>query len=531
MTNAAKLLATIVTLIATSISGCSVNTGAHDDSCLVRVNGVEPEATFSPLSTTDSAGLRIASVLHSGLVYVDATGEPQLDLAKEITRLTETSYEVVLREELQFSDGTPITAHNFVDTWKFIVAEELVWAPLFEFVAGFADDTAVLSGLTIVNDQTFRIELAAPRSDFLALLAHPALVPLPKESLQTETTPSDQPVVSGPYMVDRWVHSQFVTVVPNAHYGGTQMVKNEGIAFHMAEGTEKPFTDFRAGDLDVLDDIPVSEVEDYRETTTDRYIHQPGAAVVTLSIHADTPHFSGEEGRLRRQAISLAIDRESLAENVLDNSHLPAGSFVPPLVPGALAAEAEAETVGFNPEAAVELWRQADAISPFTGVIPVHFNSDLSDNHDWGPTVARQVSQVLGVQAEPVPGGDYVRFHYDFNDVRFDGLYRTGWMSDYPSMRNYLVPNFATGGESNETNYSNEEVDRLFTEADHAVTVDEALHLYGQAEAILLDELPAIPLLFPAVNIGWNETVTGVASGFNSFPIYSLIGKDQSNCQ
>jgi hypothetical protein len=526
-TSRLKLLAAILTL---TLSGTLLSCGSqepHAGSCFVNVNGAEPEQEFHPLSTNDAAGLRLASVLQSGLVYIDETGQPQLDLAESIKQLSPTSYEVTLPEDLQFSDGSPITAKTFVDSWNYAVAQDEFWAPQLNNIVGFGEYGAGLSGLKVVSDTVFTIELREPRLDFIASLAQPAFLPLPSSAFGETKNFKNNPVTSGPYRISQWAHSQYVTVVPFTGYRGGKKVTNEGIKFHLYEKTEKPFEDFQSGDLDVLDMIPASEFAEYQKQAENRLVHQPGAAIISLSIHSQTPHFTGEEGRLRRQALSLALDREALADDVLDYSHIAASRFTPPIVAGDTTLEAPAH---YDPEQAKQLWREADAISPFTGSIPVHFSHDIAANHQWGKAVARQITKVLGVPADPVPGADFTRFRYDYQTVRFDGLYRTGWVADYPSMREYLVPNFATNGVSNDTQYSNPDVDALFDAASSAENQAEASQLYTDAENILLAELPAIPLLYPAVNLGWNKSVDNVQVGFNSFPLYHSITKDSASC-
>lgn len=526
-TSRLKILAAILTLTLSSTLLSCGSTGQNAGSCFINVNGAEPEKEFHPLSTNDAAGLRLALVLQSGLVYIDETGKPQLDLAESIKQLSPTLYEVTLRKDLQFSDGSAITANTFVNGWNYAVAEEKYWSPQFSNIVGFGESGVGLSGLKVFSDTVFTIDLLEPRLDFVASLAQPAFLPLPSSAFGEPKDFKNNPVTSGPYRISQWVHSQYVTVVPFAGYRGGKKIANEGIKFHLYEKAEKPFEDFQSGDLDVLDMIPASEFAEYQKQAENRLVHQPGAAIISLSIHSQTPHFTGQEGQLRRQALSLALDREALADDVLDYSHIAASRFTPPISAEDTVLK---DPVHYDPEQAKHLWRQADAISPFTGSIPVHFSHDIAANHQWGKAVAKQINKVLEVPADPVPGADFTRFRYDYQTVRFDGLYRTGWVADYPSMREYLVPNFATNGVSNDTQYSNPDVDALFDAANSAENQAEALRLYTDAENILLAELPAIPLLYPAVNIGWNESVDDVHAGFNSLPLYHLITKDSASC-
>ena len=157
--------------------------------------------------------------------------------------------------------------------------------------------------------------------------------------------------------------------------------------------------------------------------------------MIELSIHAQTPHFTGEEGVLRRRALSMAIDRESIARTELGGSYAPATGFVPPKVPGSNTSAKQREVLSLNVKKAKELWAQADATyGVFTDQVPVHFSFDISDNQRWATAVADQLRRNLGIQSFPVAGADFARFRYDFRTVRFDGAYRTGWKADAPSV-------------------------------------------------------------------------------------------------
>ncbi|MDO4631973.1 MAG: ABC transporter substrate-binding protein [Corynebacterium sp.] len=539
MNKTSTALIAVLVLSALGLSACSTTAKSQEQhSCYIRANAEETGEPLLPGTSESGNNLRVMKMLYSGLVYIDKDNKLQNDLAKEIKQVKSTLYQVILKPNLEFSDGSPITAESFVDAWNYQVSEEDPNSSMFSPIAGFMDDkenSTPLSGLKILNPTTFTIELSTPLSDFLMRLSHPTFSPLPKAAF---TAPegikayAKHPISSGPYVLESWVANQSMRLAKNPKYQGPRAAANDGVDFIMYTRGIKPYEDLLSGKLDVTDTFSPTGYQNYRTDLPGRYIARPSSSLIELSIHAETPHFEGEEGVMRRQALSMAIDRKYLGEKVLGGAYVPATGFVPAEIPGGEVAAKDRETLTYNPKKAKELWQQADSIyGAFKGPVPVHFSFDISDNHKWGPAVAEQLRKNLGLDSVPVSGADFVRFRYDFQHVRFDGMYRTGWQADYPSLRSYLETNYATNGASNDTKYSNNKVDELFEQADAAKTPAEATKYYQQAQTLLLEQLPAIPLLSPVETVGWNANVSHVDIDFDTYPNYSMIMKNGPGCQ
>lgn len=518
----------VVTAVATSASlltACSVFE-PDIDPCVVQVNGEEPEARVTPGMTRDAAGFRILKMISSGLVHLDTDNNVAMDLAKSIEKTSPTTYVVELRPGLKFSDGSRITSRSFVDSWNFIVATDELNAEFFQPIAGFAEKTPSMRGLTVTSDTRFTIELSQPTPDFLMQLSHPVFAAQPASALSADQKFTLTPVSSGPYVVETWVRNQSLKLRVNPEYTGPRKPENDGVTMSFFIGRKLPFEELQRGTLDVFDSVNGSDIKQAHKEF--EFYNKPGAAVLELSIHSETPHFQGTEGKLRREAISLSIDRDKIAKETLKGTFVPAYSFVPPGIPGV------DESIGvksYDPERARELWAQADLINPFDFEVPVHYNWDSGDNRAWGPEVAQQLKKTLGINAFPEPGSDHARFRYDYHDVRFNGVYRTGWRADFPSIRNYLENNYASDGVSNDTKYSNLHVDELLKQADAAQSEEEAMALYNKAHELIVADLPAIPFLYPAVTAAWTSRVSDVGFGFDTLPEYHHIKIDDNRCK
>ncbi|MDO4927615.1 MAG: ABC transporter substrate-binding protein [Corynebacterium sp.] len=508
-----------------TLAACGSDSSSDGDVNYVLVNGAEPQNPLIPADTNENGGGRVVTMLYGTLVYYDADGEVHNEHAESIELEGEKTYRVTLKDGLKFSDGSPITAQNYVDTWNNAVAEDLMSAYFFEPILGYEEGAESLEGLKVVDDHTFTIELAQPESDFPLRLGYSAYAVLPDSAFDDLESFGENPVSSGPYVLDEWNHNESITLVPNENYEGDREAQNDGLRFVLYSNIDAAYADLLAGNLDVLDAIPDSSFTTYEDELGDRAVNKPSALFQSFTIPETLEHFSGEEGQLRRQAISLAIDREEITSNIFDGTRTPAHDFSSPTVEGYRDDLAGNEVLEFDPERAQELWAEADDISEFTGTFSIAYNSD-GGHQAWVDAVANQLRNNLGIDAEGAPYPDFKSLRDEVTQRTIGSAFRTGWMADYPSVGNFLAPLYATGASSNDGDYSNAEFDDLLRQAAGADSVEKGLEIYGQAQEILLQDLPAIPLWYSNTTAGSSEHVDNVAYSWNDAPIYYQITKN-----
>ncbi|MDN6460375.1 MAG: ABC transporter substrate-binding protein, partial [Corynebacterium flavescens] len=335
----------------------------------------------------------------------------------------------------------------------------------------------------------------------------------------------ETPVSNGPYKIVSWDHNRSLKIEPNPEYGGERVAQNEGLEYVFYSDTDAAYMDLLANNLDVLEAIPSASFGSYQQDLGTRSETKPAATYLEMSIHEETPHFSGEEGKIRRKALSMAIDRPAIAETIFNGTRTPSREFTSPVLEGYDPNLPGSENLDFNPSEAQRLWQEADeTYGAFAGEFPINYNVD-GDNKDWADAVANNISNTLGIQAIGNPFPDFKSFRDAYRTERMDGAYRTAWLADYPSMGNFLGPNFTTGVASNDSKYANPEFDRLIVEANGAQDAAQAARLYNQAQELLLRDLPAIPLFYPNVVGGWSENVDNVEFSWKSLPVYYNITK------
>ncbi len=540
-----KALLAIPAVVALSLGACSAGgagqSGQSDEQSegalaaedattgIVTTNSTEPQNPLIPGNTNEVGGGKVVDLLFAGLVSYDATGEPQMEVAESIETEDSQTYEVALKEGQVFSDGTPVTSDSFVDAWKMIAKEEMLNVNFFEPIEGSNEEGGGdLTGLEVVDDTHFTIKLKRPEADFPLRLGYSAYYPLPQSTLDDPKKGGEHPIGNGPYKFaeeDSWEHNVKIDLVPNETYDGNRKARNGGVTLLFFNDPEAAYNELLSGSLDVIDIIPDGAIDTFQDELGDRAVNQDGAVVQTFTIPERLDNFEGEEGILRRQAISLAIDREEITSTLFNETRTPAKDFTSPVVSGYNPDLPGNEILEFDPERAKELWEEAEQIKPFEGKFEIAYNAD-APHEPWVTAITNQLSNNLGIDAEPKAYPDFKSLRDEVTDRRINAAFRTGWQGDYPSAYNFLAPLYQTGAGSNDGDYSSPEFDAALTEAASAPSVEEANELLGNAQEILFEDLPAIPLWYQNSIGGYSEHVDNVVFGWNTVPLYYDITKE-----
>lgn len=521
------------------LSGCSSSGDSKGDakgsdaSAIVTANGSEPESGLIPTDTNEVGGGRLLDIIFAGLYYYNAKGEPVLDVAESVETKDAKVYTVKLKADQKFTNGDPVDADSFVNAWKdgakFSNARK--GASWFANIEGF-DDTkdSDLTGLKVIDDTTFEITLKTAQSDFPLQLGYSGFYPLPKSAFDAEGKVTNEfgqnPIGNGPYKVaDKgWTHKVKIELVKNDEYKGDREAKNGGLSVIFYDSFDAAYADLQGGNLDVLDTLPDSAYATYKDDLGDRWINQPAAIFQSFTIPERLEHFSGEEGQLRREAISLSINRPQITDKIFSDTRTPAVDWSSPVINGFSDSLNGKDVLDYNPKKAKELWAQADKISPWSGSFQIGYNAD-GGHQGWVDAVTNDIKNTLGVEASGAPNPLFGDFRQSISDRSIKTAFRSGWQADYPGLSNFLLPIYKTGASANDGDYSSPEVDKLLAEGVAAPDVDAANKKFHAAEEILFKDLPAIPLWYQNAVGGYSEAVDNVTIGWNSVPLYYEITK------
>ncbi|MEV1130354.1 ABC transporter substrate-binding protein [Agromyces sp. NPDC049794] len=523
---------------ALALSGCTSgdagSTGAAGDSAaIVSVDNIEPQNPLWPTNTNEVGGGLVIQNLFAGLVYYDAEGAAHNDVAESIETEDAQTYTIKIRDGLTFTNDEPVTAESFVKAWNYGAAldNEQLSSYFFESIEGFSYDENVdeLSGLEVVDDLTFEVTLSQPESDFPLRLGYTAYFPLPEAAWEDPEAFGENPIGNGPYMLDgegAWQHGERIDLVKNEDYDGPREAQNAGVDMILYASNDAAYADLQGGNLDVIQTIPDSALQTFETDFEGRAVNQPSAANATITIPERLPHWSGEEGKLRRAAVSHAIDREEITDVIFNGTRTPAKDFTAPVIDGYSEDIPGAEVLEFDPELAKELWAQADAIAPWSGAFQIQYNAD-GPNQGWVDAVANQLKNNLGIDASGAPIPTFAEHRTMITSRTTQTAFRTGWQFDYPSMFNALGPLYGTGAGSNDGDYSNPEFDKLLDEGASATEVEEGIEKFQQAQEILFEDLPVIPLWYTNAMGAWGEQVENVKFGWDGWPILHEVTKSE----
>jgi ABC-type transport system substrate-binding protein len=334
-------------------------------------------------------------------------------------------------------------------------------------------------------------------------LGYNPFFPLPESFFVDPEAFGTRPVGNGPFRADgEFARGEGLTVLPFEDFAGEQPASVEAIEFRVYTDIDTAYTDAQAGNLDVLPRVPADAAGTAPEEFAGRYVETEAAGFTFLGLPLYQERYA--DARVR-QALSLAIDRELIAEQIFAGTRTAATSLVPPVVEGHRADACDHCTL--DVERANDLLDEArfDRTEP----VELWFNAG-GGNEAWIEAVGNQLRTNLGV--EFVLKGDLAPPEYGplMGTQGMTGPFRMGWAMDYPSPQNFLEPLYATGAGANFAFYSDPAFDALLQQGNAAATGAEAIGFYNQAEDVVLEDMPIIPLFFAVTQSVHSADVGGV---------------------
>ena len=537
-------MACSVAMLLSACGGSNSNAASGDTagSNIITAYNSEPQNPLIPGNTNETGGGKPVDLLFSRLVSFDKDGKASNEVAESITPNDDaTQYTIKIKSGWKFTDGTPVTAESFTKAWSYVANAKNAQkcSSFFSAIAGYDDlqkdglkGDEQLSGLKVVDDTTFTVDLNQSDSVFPIKVGYSAFAPLPESFYKDPKAFGESPVSDGPYKFDSWDHDKEIKLVKNPDYKGNRKVNNGGVTFKIYTDANAAYADVQAGNLDVMDTVPSADSKTFESDSSVVPYNKAGSVIQTFTIPSDLEHWktSTEEGQLRRQALSMAIDRQAICDKVLNGLGTPAVEFTSPKTPGYSDSLKGNENLKYNKKKAKELWEKANAISPWTSDDKLTF----SYNADGGAkpifeAVVNSVKNTLDIDVTTNPVPTFQEFRNDVTGRKMTGAFRTGWQPDYPSPENYLYQLYssdaADGNGSNDGDYKNSEFDDLCSKAAAAQTTDEANKLYQQAQEILLNDLPAIPLYYSNANGVAASGVKNFVMNWQNVPVYNEISK------
>lgn len=513
-------------LFVAMLSGCAkretaVQSGNRDQ---ILHRGIGSEVSdLDPQLAANIAEGDIASALFEGLVVEDPVDLHPVPGVAESWECSpdQLTYLFHLRAGAKWSNGTSVTAQDFVASWQRILTPSLGApnADLLNLIQGAEAFHKGLTkefssvGVTALDTRTLQVRLEHPAPYFLSLLTNPAWVPVPLAVITAAGSPDEHGnswtrpetfVGNGAFTLKSWQPNRRIIVERSPTYWDTTSVRLAAIYFYPIDSSDAEERAFRSGQLHVTYVLPFGKVETYRRDAPQFLRTDPYLNTYFFRLNLRRPPFGDE--RVRR-ALSLAVDRDAIVDKILRGGQRAATAITPPGLPG----YAPPAGPGFDFKAARRLLAEA-GFPGGKGLPPIELLYNTSENHR---TLAEAVQEMwrreLGVEVRLV--------NQEFKVVlseRRAGNYQvllSDWVGDYLDATSFLDLWRSDSG-NNHTGWADPAYDSLLFAAARAADPANRANQLRQAESLLLAAVPVIPLYYnthvflvqPSVK-GWHPTL------------------------
>jgi oligopeptide transport system substrate-binding protein len=496
--------------------------GAFAEVVFNRGNSADPES-LDPHKTSTVYEANILRDLFSGLTAQSAKAEVIPGAAESWTVSEDgKTYTFKLRADGKWSDGTPVTADDFVFSWNRLVdpatAAEYAYllSPVVNADAINKGEKDKVLGVKAVDPLTLEVQLNAPTPYFLEMLTHQSTYAVSKANVEKFGAEFIKPgnlVSNGAYMLAEFVPNDHIKAVKNPHFYDAANVQIDTVNYIPTEDRSTAMKRLEAGELDSNDDIPTEQLNELKAKFGDQV--RLGPYLGTYYYAFKIPKAPWDNVKLRH-AISMAIDRDDLASNVWKNTMIPAYSFVPPGITGY-----ETRTTDYAEKDQLDREDEAKKILAELGYGPdkplkMEIRYNTSENHKNTAVAIQEQLKPLGIEVTLLNTDTKTHYAHLEQHGDFD-IARAGWIADYKDPENFLAL-CKTGTGNNYSEYTNKEYDDLMAAAAAAPSPEDRMKKLSDAEGIgVARDLCVVPLLYYGFHTvvsnkikGWEDNVMDV---------------------
>lgn len=470
--------------------------------------GPDPETVDPALNSAIDGGNMILHAFE-GLLTLDENGQLKEGQAESWeTSEDGLTWTFHLRDGLKWSDGTDLTAKDFVYSWQ-RVCDPNVAAPYAETVLGMVKgyDEAVAGDITKLDvqapdEKTVVVNLANPCSYFGELAAFATLNPVQQATVEANgdawATSADTYISNGPFMMTEWVPGSHITFSKNPNYWNAEAIKLDKLEFELIEDSNAAYSAYTSGEVDMIKDVPTEEIPSLQGN--DDFHVEPIIGTYYVSLNLQKEYF--QDARVRK-ALSLAIDRNYVANTLMQGTYSPASSIVGPGwldTDGSSFAEnanggtpyIDNDNFDANLEEAKKLLEEAGYPNG-EGFPQIEYTTNDVGYHKVVAEYLQQAWAAIGIDLK-VNIVEWASFTPMRRNGEFD-VARNGWVGDYTDPSNILEL-FCTTNGNNDGKYTNADFDA--TIEDSRVTTDATtrsadLH---KAEDTLMNDAGCIPIAY-----------------------------------
>jgi oligopeptide transport system substrate-binding protein len=500
----------------------SAGSNAPADTLRWSVEGLSELTSLDPAKPGDAPNNAVINLIFSGLVRLNGKLEVQPDGASDWKVSNDgKTYTFTIREGLKFGDGTPVIADDFVFSFNRAMSPEVgafAASAHFGHIVGAEDvmsgKALEATGIKALDDRTLEITLDSPIAYFLALLTYSDASVVPRTLLASPGDWQEQAYGSGPYKVKEWRHGQSILLVANEHYWqGKPGIPNILMPFN--SDSETAYQLYQTGELDIMgsqqNPVPTAHIAEVQNLPD----FKSAASLATRYIGFNQQKAPFDNVDVRR-AFALAIDKATLANQILGGAVVPAERILPT---GLQGTQLPITPLAFDPAAAKAALAQA-GYPDAKGFPEVTLTYGKEGDNDLVAQALQSMwQQNLGINVK-LQVFELATFSKNL-DTTYNSpeqglqFYYSIWGADYPDPQNFLSLLLRTDQPNNNGHFSDQQFDKLTAEADQLgdrTQIERRLQLYNQAEQIAIDKVAWLPVFYPKFSVLVRPRVQGIAA-------------------
>lgn len=503
---------TLLVIISMIAVGCTPKNDSGDaNETVFRMNLSEEPPTLDPAQSQDQVSSTVINGMYEGLTRKNENGDVEAGMAAswEISE-DNLTYTFKIRDDAKWSNGDPVTANDFEFSWKRALDPELAPKPAayayqLYYIKGaeaynMGEATADTVGVKALDEKTLEVVLNTPTPYFLGLLSFPTYYPVHQSVKDNEAWASEAStmITNGPFKMSEWKKNNSITLAKNENYYALDKVGLDKVRFTMVNDSATELNMYQTGELDFTGMptglIPLDQLKVMQEKYPDEFHVKGTASTYYYMFNTTVEPFSNEKVR---QALSMAINRQEIADKVALGGEIPAYGFVPPGIKG--LSEEYRDEVSDNYftedlEEAKKLLAEGlaelgmDKLPPFSLI----YNTN-DKHHNIAQAIAEMWRTNLGAEVT-LGNSEFGVFIDTRNKLNYE-VARGGWGADYDDPMSFLDL-FTSNSGNNNTGFASPEYDALIKKASSTADQEERMKALAEAEKMLIDSRAIMPIYY-----------------------------------